>query len=97
MSREESDEKKLLDQSREYVQKQVAVGGPRRRSRWKRKFGSELGMLIRWMQSKSSNSLTEPPRITGEGISAGSYYSTSLHQAEGQSRNAVLAYTTAGE
>ena len=27
-------------------------------------------MLIRWMQSKSSNSLAEPPRITGEGISA---------------------------
>ena len=42
MSREESDEKKLLDQSREYVQKQVAVGGLWRRSRWKRKFGSEL-------------------------------------------------------
>ena len=53
-------------------------------------------MLIRWMQSKSSNSLTEPPRFTGESISAVNYYSTFLHQAEGQSRNAVLAFTTAG-
>jgi len=28
------------------------------------------GMLTRWIQSESSNGLTEPPRITGEGISA---------------------------
>lgn len=61
MSREGSDEKKLLDQSREYVQKQVNGNGNSALN-WR--------MLIRWMQSKSSNSLIDPPRITGEGISA---------------------------